>query len=101
MVTTVNDQTSLPGFLGLMCKNRTSRITARIMNQLNSVPSARMKFFFASIYMISEEGFAESAAVLMAFTMTVAAAVPSRFMAVPTRVWSALKLMAATASSSE
>ena len=40
-------------------------------------------------------------AVLMAFTITVAAAVPSRFMAVPTRVWSALKLIAATASSSE
>ena len=41
------------------------------------------------------------AAVLMALTITVAAAVPSRFMAVPTSVWSALKLTAATASSRE
>ena len=71
------------------------------MNQLNSVPSTMMKLFFGPMYMISEEVLEESAAVLMAFTMTVAAAVPSRFMAVPTRVWSALKLMAATASSRE
>ena len=41
------------------------------------------------------------AAVFMAFTATVAAAVASMFMAVPVMVWSALKLMAATASSSE
>ena len=34
----------------------------------------------------------------MALTMTVAPAVPSRFSAVPTSVWSALKLMQATAS---
>ena len=40
-------------------------------------------------------------AILMAFTNTVAAAVASMFMAVPTRVWSALKLMAATARRSE
>ena len=37
----------------------------------------------------------------MALTKTVAAATPSRFMAVPTRVWSALKLTAATARSRE
>ena len=48
-----------------------------------------------------EDTLSESAAVFMALTNTVAAAVPSRFMAVPTRVWSALKLMAATASSRE
>ena len=40
-------------------------------------------------------------AVFMAFTKTVAPAVPSRFMAVPTRVWSALKLMQATPSKQE
>ena len=41
------------------------------------------------------------AAVFMAFTATVAAAVASIFIAVPVMVWSALKLMAATASNSE
>ena len=41
------------------------------------------------------------AAVLMALTMTVAPAVPSMFRAVPTMVWSALQLMAETASSAE
>ncbi len=41
------------------------------------------------------------AAVFIAFTATVAAAVASMFMAVPVMVWSALKLMAATASKSE
>ena len=40
-------------------------------------------------------------AMLMAFTNTVAAAVASMFIAVPTSVWSALKLMAATARRSE
>ena len=42
-----------------------------------------------------------SAAMLMALTTTTAAAVPNRFRAVPTSVWSALKLMAATARSRE
>ena len=37
----------------------------------------------------------------MALTTTTAAAVPSRFSAVPTSVWSALKLIAATARSRE
>ena len=41
------------------------------------------------------------AAVLMAFTITVAPAMPSIFSAVPTMVWSALKLMQATASKLE
>ena len=47
---------------------------------------ASMKAFFASTYMISEEGFEASAEVLMALTMTVAAATPSMFSAVPTMV---------------
>ena len=71
------------------------------MNQLNSVPSTIMNAFLGPTYMISEEVLEAFSAVLMALTITVDAAVPSRFMAVPTRVWSALKLMAATASSSE
>ena len=50
---------------------------------------------------MAEETFDTSSAMLMALTMTVAAAVPSRFIAVPTSVWSALKLIAATASRSE
>ena len=71
------------------------------MNQLNSVPGEMTNAFLASTYMISEDTLEESAAVLMALTMTVAAAVPSMFRAVPTMVWSALKLMAATASREE
>ena len=72
------------------------------MNQLNSKPPMlTRKAFFCSIYWMVAETLPESAAVFMALTNTVAAAVASRFMAVPTRVWSALKLMAATASSRE
>ena len=48
-----------------------------------------------------EDTLSTLSAVFMALTNTVAAAVPSRFMAVPTSVWSALKLMAATPSSRE
>ena len=50
---------------------------------------------------MAEETFDTSSAMLMALTMTVAAAVPRMFMAVPTMVWSALQLMAETASSTE
>ena len=71
------------------------------MNQLNSYPSTKRKCFFAAMYWMVEEGLLGFSAVLIALTMTVAAAVPSRFIAVPTSVWSALKSMAATASSSE
>ena len=48
-----------------------------------------------------EETSSGFAAVLIALTMTVAPAVPSRFSAVPTSVWSARKLMLATPSSAE
>ena len=53
---------------------------------------------FGVAYWMAEETSSGLAAVLMALTMTVAPAVPSRFSAVPTSVWSALKLMQATAS---
>ena len=72
------------------------------MNQLNSKPPQRaIKAFFCSTYWMAEDTSSGLAAVLMALTITVAPAVPSRFRAVPTMVWSALKLMQATASSAE
>ena len=72
------------------------------MHQLNSkLPMFTRKAFRPSRYWMVEDTLSGSAAVFMAFTNTVAAAVPSRFMAVPTRVWSALKFTAATASSRE
>ena len=72
------------------------------MNQLNSnEPRLTVNAFFAPAYCTMEETSSGFAAVLMALTMTVAPAVPSRFSAVPTSVWSALKLMQATASSAE
>ena len=75
---------------------------AMSMNQLNSKPAIFTRnFFLASTYWISEETLLGSAAVLMAFTSTVAAATPSMFSAVPTMVWSALKLMQATPSRAE
>ena len=72
------------------------------MNQLNSKPPMfTRKAFFALMYWMVEDTLSGLSAVLMALTMTVAAAVPSMFMAVPTMVWSALKLIAATARSRE
>ena len=72
------------------------------MNQLNSnLPMLTMNAVFGVAYWMAEETSSGLAAVLMALTMTVAPAVPSRFIAVPTRVWSALKLMLATPSSVE
>ena len=72
------------------------------MNQLNSNPLIfTMNIFRAPMYSISEEWLSGFAAVFMAFTSTVAPAVASRFMAVPTSVWSALKWIAATPSRHE
>ena len=72
------------------------------MNQLNSnEPMFTRNAFFGSTYWMVEETSLGLAAVLMALTMTVAAAVPRMFMAVPTMVWSALQVMAETASSTE
>ena len=77
-------------------------MTAMTMNQLNwKEPMLTMKAFFWLTYWMVEDTSSGLAAVLMALTMTVAAAVPSMFRAVPTMVWSALKLMAATASREE
>ena len=68
------------------------------MNQLNSKePMFTKKAFFAPAYWMVEDTSSGLAAVLMAFTITVAPAMPSIFSAVPTMVWSALKLMQATA----
>ena len=76
--------------------------TVMSMNQLNSNdPKYTTNFFFGSMYWIMELTSFGFAAVLIALTMTVAAAVPSMLRAVPTIVWSALKLIAATASSDE
>ena len=72
------------------------------MNQLNSnEPMDTSSALFAPPYCTMDETSSGLAAVLMALTITVAPAVPSRFSAVPTRVWSALKLMLATASRQE
>ena len=60
-----------------------------------------MNFFFGSMYWMIELTSLGFLAVLIALTITVAAAVPSMFRAVPTIVWSALKLMAASARSDE
>ena len=69
------------------------------MNQLNSKePMFTRNAFLAPAYWMVEDTSSGLAAVLMALTMTVAPAVPSMFRAVPTMVWSALKLMQATAS---
>ena len=77
-------------------------MNATSMNQLNSnEPMGARSAFFALPYCTMDETSSGLAAVLMALTMTVAAAVPSRFIAVPTSVWSALKLMLATASRQE
>ena len=73
------------------------RVTS--VNQLNSkLPMAVENAFLAPAYCTMEETSSGLAAVLMAFTITVAPAMPSIFSAVPTMVWSALKLMQATAS---
>ena len=64
-------------------------------------PMLTVKAFLALTYCTMEDTSSGLLAVLMALTMTVAPAVPSRFRAVPTRVWSALKLMQATASRQE
>ena len=72
------------------------------MNQLNSKePRFTVNAFFGAAYWMMEDTSSGLAAVLMALTMTVAPAVPSRFSAVPTSVWSALKLIQATASKQE
>ena len=73
------------------------------MNQLTSkFPILKAEnAFLCSIYWIEEETLFTFSAMLIAFTNTVAAAVPRRFMAVPIRVWSALKLIADTASRRE
>ena len=80
-----------------------ARITAVMsMNQLNSnEPMLTRNACFAPPYWMMEETSSGLEAVLIALTITVAAAVPSIFSAVPTMVWSALKLMQATASSAE
>ena len=51
--------------------------------------------FLACTYWTVEETLSGFSAMLMDFTMTVARAAASMFIAVPTRVWSALKLMPA------
>ncbi len=57
------------------------------MNQLNSkLPILTRKAFLALIYWMVEDTLSGLAAVFMAFTMTVASAVPIRFIAVPTSV---------------
>ena len=62
------------------------------MNQLNSKePMFTRKAFLALTYCMVEDTSSGLAAVFIAFTITVAAAVPSMFMAVPTMVWSALQ----------
>ena len=72
------------------------------MNQLNSNPPIfTRKSFFAGPYWMIEETSSGLAEILIALTMTVEAARPSMFSAVPTMVWSALKLMQATANSAE
>ena len=72
------------------------------MNQLNSnLPMFMRNAFFAWPYMTVEDTLSVLSAMLMARTRTTAAAGPSRFRAVPTRVWSALNRMAATPSSRE
>ena len=69
------------------------------MNQLNSKePMLTVNAFLAPANWMMEDTSSGLEAVLMALTITVAPAVPSMFRAVPTMVWSALKLMQATAS---
>ena len=76
--------------------------TAMTMNQLNSNPPIYLrKAFFGWMYWIELETLSGLIAVFIALTNTVAAAVASRFIAVPISVWSALKLMQATASRQE
>ena len=68
-------------------KLHTSAMTASSMNQLNSkLPMFTRNAFFALIYCMVEETLSGLSAVFIALTMTVAAAVPSMFMAVPTMV---------------
>ena len=63
----------------------TGAMSAISMNQLNSKPPMfTRKAFFALAYWMVEETSSGLAAVLIALTMTVAAATPSMFSAVPT-----------------
>ena len=67
------------------------RISVMSMNQLNwKGPMFVTNIFLGSMYWTAELTSSGFAAVLIALTITVAAAVPSMFRAVPTIVWSAL-----------
>ena len=77
-------------------------ITVITTNQLNEKPAiSNPNASFCFPYLNAEDTFEASAAELIALTITVAPAVASMFIAVPTSVWSALKLIAATAKSNE
>ena len=65
---------------------------AKSINQLNSnFPMFTRNAFFASLYATVEETLSILSDILIALTITTAAAGPSKFSAVPTSVWSALK----------
>ena len=79
-----------------------SSTTAISMNQLNSNPPMYFRnAFLGAMYWIDVETLSGLIDVFIALTNTVAAAVARRFIAVPMSVWSALKLMQATASRQE
>ena len=73
-----------------------NRIRAASMNQLNwKPPMLTTRAFFACTYCTVEETLSGFSAMLMDLTITVASAAASMFIAVPTSVWSALKLIPA------
>ena len=72
------------------------------MNQLNSkLPIFITNAFLECPYATVEDTLSTLSAVLIALTNTTAAAGPNKFNAVPTSVWSALNLIAATPSNIE
>ena len=78
-------------------------MTVIMANQLRSkyLPIRIINASLGFIYSITDETLLEFFAVFIALIITVAAAVASIFIAVPTIVWSALKFIDATASRSE
>ena len=78
-------------------------MTVIMANQLRSkyLPIRIINASLGFIYSTTDETLLEFFAVFIALIITVAAAVASIFIAVPTIVWSALKFIDATASRSE